>query len=167
MAPIIGAMMSDMHGIPTSDQAAVSPYFGGPLSSADELRNGLITLITTVRRSNDRRSPCGFVAYMHCFKQEWKSREWTCIRQLTNEILLCRSASLCAHKHHHISPGRQHHGMLTICRLSLQVRHPLDTAISCFEQPFEGRGTPWAWDLNEIGQYILMNHAIARHWDKV
>lgn len=27
------------------------------------------------------------------------------------------------------------------------VRHPLDTALSCFAQPFEGRGTPWAWDL--------------------
>ncbi len=27
------------------------------------------------------------------------------------------------------------------------VRHPMDTAISCFAQPFEGRGTPWAWDL--------------------
>ena len=27
------------------------------------------------------------------------------------------------------------------------VRHPMDTALSCFAQPFEGRGTPWAWDL--------------------
>ena len=27
------------------------------------------------------------------------------------------------------------------------VRHPLDTALSCYAQPFEGRGTPWAWDL--------------------
>lgn len=47
------------------------------------------------------------------------------------------------------------------------VRHPLDTALSCYEQPFEGRGTPWAWDLDLIGQYILMNHAIARHWNQV
>lgn len=27
------------------------------------------------------------------------------------------------------------------------VRHPMDVAMSCFAQPFEGRGTPWAWDL--------------------
>ena len=27
------------------------------------------------------------------------------------------------------------------------VRHPLDVALSCFAQPFEGRGTPWAWSL--------------------
>ncbi len=27
------------------------------------------------------------------------------------------------------------------------VRHPLDTVLSCYAQPFEGRGTPWAWDL--------------------
>jgi len=27
------------------------------------------------------------------------------------------------------------------------VRHPLDVALSCYAQPFEGRGTPWAWDL--------------------
>mmetsp|Transcript_47489 Transcript_47489/g.121216 ORF Transcript_47489/g.121216 Transcript_47489/m.121216 type:complete len:620 (+) Transcript_47489:11-1870(+) len=47
------------------------------------------------------------------------------------------------------------------------VRHPLDTALSCYEQPFEGRGPPWAWDLGQIGEYILMNHAMARHWDSV
>ena len=28
------------------------------------------------------------------------------------------------------------------------VRHPLDVALSCFAQPFEGRGTPWAWTLD-------------------
>ena len=28
------------------------------------------------------------------------------------------------------------------------VRHPMDTALSCYAQPFEGRGTPWAWDLH-------------------
>ena len=27
------------------------------------------------------------------------------------------------------------------------VRHPLDVVLSCYAQPFEGRGTPWAWDL--------------------
>lgn len=30
------------------------------------------------------------------------------------------------------------------------VRHPLDTVLSCYAQPFEGRGTPWAWDLAGI-----------------
>lgn len=48
-----------------------------------------------------------------------------------------------------------------------QVRHPIDTAISCYEQPFEGRGTPWAWDLEEISEYIMLSHAIANHWDLV
>ena len=27
------------------------------------------------------------------------------------------------------------------------VRHPADTGLSCFAQPFEGRGTPWASNL--------------------
>ena len=27
------------------------------------------------------------------------------------------------------------------------MRHPLDVVLSCYAQPFEGRGTPWAWDL--------------------
>ena len=28
------------------------------------------------------------------------------------------------------------------------VRHPLDVALSCFAQPFEGRGLPWASHLD-------------------
>lgn len=28
------------------------------------------------------------------------------------------------------------------------VRHPLDVALSCFSQPFEGRGLPWASQLD-------------------
>ena len=28
------------------------------------------------------------------------------------------------------------------------VRHPLDVVLSCYKQPFEGRGTPWAWRLD-------------------
>ena len=28
------------------------------------------------------------------------------------------------------------------------VRHPLDVALSCFSQPFEGRGLPWAAQLD-------------------
>ena len=27
------------------------------------------------------------------------------------------------------------------------ARHPADTALSCYAQPFEGRGTPWASNL--------------------
>ena len=34
------------------------------------------------------------------------------------------------------------------------VRHPLDTALSCYAQPFEGRGTPWAWDLQGMIQNL-------------
>ncbi len=30
------------------------------------------------------------------------------------------------------------------------VRHPLDVALSCYKQPFEGRGTAWAWDLDGL-----------------
>ncbi len=40
------------------------------------------------------------------------------------------------------------------------VRHPLDTALSCFAQPFEGRGTPWAWDL----QGNWLQHSFGRLW---
>ena len=28
------------------------------------------------------------------------------------------------------------------------MRHPLDVALSCFSQPFEGRGLPWAAQLD-------------------
>jgi len=59
------------------------------------------------------------------------------------------------------------HMMLPQACIIYVVRHPLDTALSCYEQPFEGRGPPWAWDLGQIGEYILMNHAMARHWDSV
>lgn len=37
------------------------------------------------------------------------------------------------------------------------VRHPLDTALSCFAQPFEGRGTPWAWDLQGESPDVVAN----------
>ncbi len=30
------------------------------------------------------------------------------------------------------------------------VRHPLDVALSCFSQPFEGRGLPWAAQLDGV-----------------
>lgn len=28
------------------------------------------------------------------------------------------------------------------------VRHPADAGLSCYAQPFEGRGTPWASNLS-------------------
>lgn len=37
--------------------------------------------------------------------------------------------------------------MLPAAKVLHVVRHPMDVALSCYVQPFEGRGTPWAWDL--------------------
>ena len=37
--------------------------------------------------------------------------------------------------------------MLPAARVLHVVRHPMDVTLSCYAQPFEGRGTPWAWDL--------------------
>ena len=34
------------------------------------------------------------------------------------------------------------------------VRHPMDVLLSCFVQPFEGRGTAWAWDLEGMTVYL-------------
>ncbi len=42
----------------------------------------------------------------------------------------------------------------------------MDVGLSCYAQPFEGRGTPWAWDLDEIAQYTLMTHDMMRHWEE-
>jgi len=61
----------------------------------------------------------------------------------------------------------QIHMMLPDSCIIYAVRHPIDTAVSCFEQPFEGRGTPWAWDMDEIADYIMLNAALARHWSRV
>lgn len=36
------------------------------------------------------------------------------------------------------------------------VRHPLDTVLSCYAQPFEGRGTPWAWDLAGAARLLCL-----------
>ena len=36
----------------------------------------------------------------------------------------------------------------------------MDTALSCYVQPFEGRGTPWAWDLH--GNAVCMQSS-AKH----
>ena len=38
------------------------------------------------------------------------------------------------------------------------VRHPLDVALSCFSQPFEGRGLPWAAQLD--GELPYQVHCI-------
>nr|QIG37616.1 sulfotransferase-like protein [Pseudococcomyxa simplex] len=45
------------------------------------------------------------------------------------------------------------------------VRHPLDVALSCFAQPFEGRGLPWASHLDEITTAIKNHHDMMEHWD--
>ena len=37
--------------------------------------------------------------------------------------------------------------MLPAAKVLHVVRHPMDVTLSCYAQPFEGRGTPWAWDL--------------------
>lgn len=47
------------------------------------------------------------------------------------------------------------------------VRHPMDTALSCFAQPFEGRGTSWAWDLHDIASEMLLVDEISRHWQHI
>lgn len=36
------------------------------------------------------------------------------------------------------------------------ARHPLDAGLSCYAQPFEGRGTRWAWDL--VGTKKQLSH---------
>ncbi|KAL4439889.1 hypothetical protein ABPG75_002890 [Micractinium tetrahymenae] len=45
------------------------------------------------------------------------------------------------------------------------ARHPADTGLSCFAQPFEGRGTPWASNLTHIAHQIQLVQALADHWD--
>ncbi|KAK9821781.1 hypothetical protein WJX81_002302 [Elliptochloris bilobata] len=47
------------------------------------------------------------------------------------------------------------------------VRHPLDVVLSCYVQPFEGRGTPWAWDLKEIAHEVALTHEVMKLWDEV
>ncbi|CAL8470109.1 g9651 [Coccomyxa elongata] len=45
------------------------------------------------------------------------------------------------------------------------VRHPLDVALSCFAQPFEGRGLPWASQLDEITAAVKNHHDMMEHWE--
>ncbi|KAK9862430.1 hypothetical protein WJX84_010225, partial [Apatococcus fuscideae] len=44
------------------------------------------------------------------------------------------------------------------------VRHPLDVLLSCYKQPFEGRGTPWAWDLDDIAETLERVEEVMAHW---
>ncbi|GAB4823620.1 hypothetical protein N2152v2_010666 [Parachlorella kessleri] len=46
-------------------------------------------------------------------------------------------------------------------------RHPAATGLSCYAQPFEGRGTLWAFNLSEISQQIRLTSSIMQHWDRV
>ncbi|KXZ46103.1 hypothetical protein GPECTOR_47g380 [Gonium pectorale] len=43
-------------------------------------------------------------------------------------------------------------------------RHPLDAALSAFQQPFGYAGLPWAWRLEHIGQQVRMTAALVEHW---
>ncbi|PSC69236.1 sulfotransferase [Micractinium conductrix] len=45
------------------------------------------------------------------------------------------------------------------------TRHPADAGLSCFAQPFEGRGTPWANNLTHIAQQLELVQRLADHWD--
>eukprot|EP00210_Caulerpa_lentillifera_P001696 g1631.t1 len=47
------------------------------------------------------------------------------------------------------------------------TRHPMDCALSCYLQPFEGRGTPWAWTLHNIGERYRLIYKLQQHWDRV
>lgn len=57
--------------------------------------------------------------------------------------------------------------MLPAAKVLHVVRHPMDVALSCYVQPFEGRGTPWAWDLANIAEQIMLTHDIMDHWEAV
>ena len=48
--------------------------------------------------------------------------------------------------------------MLSDACLIHAARHPADTALSCYAQPFEGRGTPWASNLTSE---CVSGHALA------
>ncbi|KAI3431774.1 hypothetical protein D9Q98_010530 [Chlorella vulgaris] len=47
------------------------------------------------------------------------------------------------------------------------ARHPADAALSCYAQPFEGRGTPWASNLTAIAHQVELVQRLADHWDVV
>eukprot|EP01025_Chloroclados_australasicus_P038832 TRINITY_DN4009_c0_g1_i9.p3 TRINITY_DN4009_c0_g1~~TRINITY_DN4009_c0_g1_i9.p3 ORF type:complete len:110 (+),score=11.60 TRINITY_DN4009_c0_g1_i9:174-503(+) len=43
----------------------------------------------------------------------------------------------------------------------------MDVGFSCYVQPFEGRGTPWVWDQDEIAAQIRLTDEIMKHWKKM
>ncbi len=47
------------------------------------------------------------------------------------------------------------------------ARHPLDTALSCYSQPFGYSGMAWSWDLHHIASQISMTWELMEHWDNV
>lgn len=47
------------------------------------------------------------------------------------------------------------------------TRHPMDCVLSCYFQPFEGRGTPWAWNLHNIAERYQLIYELQKHWDIV
>jgi hypothetical protein len=44
------------------------------------------------------------------------------------------------------------------------VRHPLDTALSCYFQNFSGRGIPFSYDLSDIALYFNQYLRVMEHW---
>ncbi len=45
-------------------------------------------------------------------------------------------------------------------------RHPLDTCLSCFSQPFT-EGSSYSYNLTELGRYYKAYHRLMKHWEKV
>jgi len=44
------------------------------------------------------------------------------------------------------------------------VRHPLDTALSCYFQNFSGQGIPFSYDLSDIALYFNQYLRVMEHW---
>lgn len=40
------------------------------------------------------------------------------------------------------------------------MRHPLDVALSCYAQPFEGSTLPWAWNLTGLATYFAASASL-------
>ncbi|KAK9786997.1 hypothetical protein WJX73_008830 [Symbiochloris irregularis] len=57
--------------------------------------------------------------------------------------------------------------MLPAAKVLHVKRHPMDVALSCYAQPFEGRGTPWAWSLDDIAHQIQLTHDMMKHWTNI
>ena len=46
-------------------------------------------------------------------------------------------------------------------------RHPLDTCLSCYFQPFFGQELSFSWSLQHTAAYYAHYRELMRHWDKV